>query len=196
MMNRNIEYYAKKYNILDEEICKKTIQELEQFQTGNSDTEGFAQHQFYNSRANKVGTRSGDQELDITFKNTTTTKPIMDKMWYALRNYLDDLDMPWFNEWQGYSTVRYNRYTKSRKMALHCDHIQSLFDGNRKGIPILSALGVLNDDYEGGEFVMFDEHKIKLDRGDLLIFPSNFMYPHRVEPVTKGVRYSYISWVW
>ena len=38
MMNRNIEYYAKKYNILDEEICKKTIQELEQFQTGNSDT--------------------------------------------------------------------------------------------------------------------------------------------------------------
>ena len=38
--------------------------------------------------------------------------------------------------------------------------------------------------------------KIELKKGDLLIFPSNFMYPHRVEPVLSGIRYSYISWVW
>ncbi len=56
-------------------------------------------------------------------------------------------------------------------------------------------LGVLNDDYEGGEFVLIDE-KIDLSKGDIIIFPSNFMYPHKVEPVTKGIRYSYISWIW
>ena len=70
-----------------------------------------------------------------------------------------------------------------------------MFDGERKGIPILSVLGVLNDDYEGGEFVLIDE-KIDLSKGDIIIFPSNFMYPHKVEPVTKGTRYSYISWIW
>ena len=80
-------------------------------------------------------------------------------------------------------------------MALHADHIHSIFDGERKGIPILSVLGVLNDDYEGGEFVLIDE-KIDLSKGDIIIFPSNFMYPHKVEPVTKGTRYSYISWIW
>ena len=80
-------------------------------------------------------------------------------------------------------------------MALHADHIHSMFDGERKGIPILSVLGVLNDDYEGGEFVLIDE-KINLSKGDIIVFPSNFMYPHKVEPVTKGTRYSYISWIW
>ena len=69
-----------------------------------------------------------------------------------------------------------------------------MFD-ERKGIPILSVLGVLNDDYEGGEFVLIDE-KINLSKGDIIVFPSNFMYPHKVEPVTKGTRYSYISWIW
>ena len=32
--------------------------------------------------------------------------------------------------------------------------------------------------------------------GDVLIFPSNFMYPHRVTEVKRGIRYSAISWVW
>ena len=81
-------------------------------------------------------------------------------------------------------------------MALHCDHIKSLFEGERKGIPTLSLLGTLNDDYDGGEFVMWDKKVIPMKTGDLLILPSNFLYPHKVEPVTKGIRYSYISWVW
>ena len=81
-------------------------------------------------------------------------------------------------------------------MAFHSDHIHSLFDGIRKGIPILSMLGVLNDDFEGGEFILFDNYKVDFKKGDLLIFPSIFLFPHRVEPVTKGTRYSYISWLW
>ena len=81
-------------------------------------------------------------------------------------------------------------------MAEHCDHIHSLFDGEIKGIPILSIVGTLNENYEGGEFIMFQDKEIKLLTGDLLIFPSNFLYPHRVDPVKKGTRYSYVSWVY
>jgi len=47
--------------------------------------------------------------------------------------------------------------------------------------------------------VVFDQlknKKIKLLKGDLLIFPSIFLYPHKVEPVKKGTRYSFISWVY
>jgi predicted 2-oxoglutarate/Fe(II)-dependent dioxygenase YbiX len=78
-------------------------------------------------------------------------------------------------------------------MREHYDHIHSLFDGKLKGIPILSIVGLLNDNYEGGEFLIRRE-QVKLARGDILIFPSNFMYPHEVKDITKGIRYSFVSW--
>ena len=81
-------------------------------------------------------------------------------------------------------------------MSKHCDHIHDVFDGERKGIPTISILGGLNNNYEGGEFIMFDDYEIKIKAGDLLLFPSVFLYPHKVEPVTKGERYSFVSWAW
>ena len=81
-------------------------------------------------------------------------------------------------------------------MAEHCDHIIINEAGTRKGIPVLSIIGSLNNDYEGGEFIMFQDEEIKLKQGDLMIFPSIFLYPHRVEPVTKGVRNTFVSWAW
>ena len=59
----------------------------------------------------------------------------------------------------------------------------------------VSCSFILNDDYEGGEFAFFDrELKYKLDKGDAIMFPSNFMYPHEIMPVTQGTRYSIITW--
>ena len=69
-----------------------------------------------------------------------------------------------------------------------------MFDGERKGIPILSVLGVLNDDYEGGEFTLCGENLDK-DKGSAVVFPSNFMFPHEVKKVTSGVRYSIMTWI-
>jgi len=59
----------------------------------------------------------------------------------------------------------------------------------------ISCSFILNDDFEGGEFAFFNkELKYKLKKGDALLFPSSFMYPHEVMPVTKGTRYSIITW--
>lgn len=81
-------------------------------------------------------------------------------------------------------------------MKLHCDHIHDMFDGNIKGVPILSIVGVLNDNYLGGDFIMWEDTKIELQAGDILLFPSNFLFPHKVLDVTKGKRYSFVSWVY
>ena len=81
-------------------------------------------------------------------------------------------------------------------MKEHCDHIHDLFDGNTRGVPILTIVCALNDNYQGGEFVLFQDEPYKLDKGDIIMFPSNFLYPHRVDTVTDGIRYSYASWVW
>ena len=59
----------------------------------------------------------------------------------------------------------------------------------------MSCSFALNDDYEGGEWGFFDrEIIVKAPKGSAVMFPSNFMYPHEIMPVTQGVRYSIITW--
>jgi predicted 2-oxoglutarate/Fe(II)-dependent dioxygenase YbiX len=71
-----------------------------------------------------------------------------------------------------------------------------LFDGEQKGIPILSIVGLLNNDFSGGNFIFFDDYEIKLTVGDIMIFPSLFLYPHRVEEITNGTRHAFVSWAY
>ena len=188
-MNRDLTHYIhhlKGFQSL--ELCNKVMEEIKDIT--------YKQHTFYNVNTNQAKPRSGSQELSISFDNVPSKKPLQEKLWHAIKDYQNKHNLPWFKSWQGYSSIRFNKYSENKKMALHCDHIHSLFEGDRKGIPILSMLGGLNNDYEGGEFVIFDDLKIDLKAGDVLLFPSLFLYPHKVEPVTKGTRYSYISWVW
>jgi predicted 2-oxoglutarate/Fe(II)-dependent dioxygenase YbiX len=59
----------------------------------------------------------------------------------------------------------------------------------------ISMVFYLNDDYEGGDFVFPDlKIRVRPEPGMLVCFPSNHHYRHGVEPVTKGQRYSIVSW--
>ena len=188
-MPKNLEDYIKIYPTLDKEFCEKIRSELEEV--------SWKQHVFYNADGQYV-TQSGNRELDVSWDEIPSRADLTQKVWETVSKYiLEDFKNPYFNGWQGFTHIRFNRYHPDRLMALHCDHIHDMFDGARKGIPTLTILGLLNEDFEGGEFLMFDEEKeIKLTAGDIMIFPSNFMYPHRVAPVTKGVRDAFVSWVW
>lgn len=56
---------------------------------------------------------------------------------------------------------------------------------------VVSLVAYLNDDYEGGELYFRTwDLTIKPKTGDLLVFPSNYMYPHTAMPVTSGTKYS------
>lgn len=61
----------------------------------------------------------------------------------------------------------------------------------------LSISICLNNEFEGGEFV-FDipggHYVVPQNIGDAVIFPSNFMFPHQVNKITKGTRYALIAW--
>lgn len=94
------------------------------------------------------------------------------------------------------SQIRFNRYSPGQIMRQHQDHIHSLFDGKEKGIPVLSIVGNLNDDYQGAEFYFWDNYVVPLGAGDILMFPSLFMYPHGVREAVSGRRYSFVSWAW
>jgi predicted 2-oxoglutarate/Fe(II)-dependent dioxygenase YbiX len=86
---------------------------------------------------------------------------------------------------EGYQVLRYEigQFYKT-----HVDHHPG---ANR----VLSCVVGLNDEYEGGEFCLWDGAvKYTLGKGDVLFFPSNFLYPHSVEKVTSGVRYTIVTW--
>ena len=93
----------------------------------------------------------------------------------------------------------FNRYGgASNSFADHVDgSVRYLPDG--RGIRTdISCTLFLSDkaDYDGGELVIgdtFGEQRVKLDAGDLLLYPATSI--HRVEPVTRGVRLAAYFWI-
>jgi len=85
----------------------------------------------------------------------------------------------------GYGLLRYN------EGQFYTQHTDSFKQQQRS----VSCSFLLNDDYVGGEFAFFDrEIIIKGARGSIIMFPSNFMFPHEIMPVISGTRYSIITW--
>lgn len=187
-MNKNIESYVRMYDgFLDKPFCERTVALLQ--------NEQWQRHEYYDVKTDQ--TKSYEDDLFVSNgKTLTETEHIEKNIWFVLQRYITDLQLSWFLGWNGYLPIRYNQYRVNTRMRIHCDHIHSMFDGNRKGIPILSIVGALNEDYEGGEFVFWNDRPLKIPTGSVIVFPSNFLYPHEVLPVTKGTRNTYVSWVW
>ena len=85
------------------------------------------------------------------------------------------------------------KYKKGGNYKIHTDHYT---DSPRH----LSIIINLNDKYKGGDLTFFDQKqneikRLKLTKNSIVFFPSNFMYPHSIEPITKGTRYSIVSWL-
>lgn len=66
----------------------------------------------------------------------------------------------------------------------------------------ISIIYFLNNDYEGGELHFYNPSNlnekflsIKPSCGKLIMWPSNFLYPHAVSSVKKGTRYVLVSWI-
>jgi hypothetical protein len=83
-------------------------------------------------------------------------------------------------------------YDINGKYETHVDTFHQISNETRK----LTVLAFLNDDFEGGKFYIQNSHERFYPQqtpGTVLVFPS-FM-PHGVEPITKGVRYSIVTWM-
>lgn len=85
------------------------------------------------------------------------------------------------------------KYDPGGKYDMHVD--------SSKHIPReLSVIIFLNDDYVGGDLEFFNSFgqsllKVKPYPGSAIIWPSNFMYPHRANPILSGRRYVLVSWL-
>jgi predicted 2-oxoglutarate/Fe(II)-dependent dioxygenase YbiX len=83
----------------------------------------------------------------------------------------------------------FGRYDKGMHYSsLHMDCIGG--EHQRK----LSFSLLLNDNFQGGDFITLTESTLDCHPGKLLIFPS-FM-PHKVSVVEEGTRYAIFGWVY
>jgi len=81
------------------------------------------------------------------------------------------------------------KYEKTDGYGQHVDHDYS------EVTRILSLSILLNDDFDGGDWQFFDkEYNVKLSKGDAIIFPSNACFPHAVQNISRGTRYSMVTW--
>ena len=86
-----------------------------------------------------------------------------------------------------------NKYGEGGFMSEHADNIHHSH-GQQYGYPSASLLFFLNDGYEGGEIVIADT-VYKTKRNSAIMFPSNFMFPHYVNKIIRGTRYSIVTWI-
>jgi Rps23 Pro-64 3,4-dihydroxylase Tpa1-like proline 4-hydroxylase len=103
----------------------------------------------------------------------------------VIKKYNEKFSFCKIEEDSGYELLRY------KEGQFYTQHTDS-FKARPRAV---SCSFALNDDYKGGEWGFFDREKVlKAPKGSAVLFPSNFMYPHEIMPVTKGVRYSVITW--
>lgn len=105
----------------------------------------------------------------------------------AFHPAVEDYGNYWGVGMRYYEVFNFVKYEGTgQHFAVHADHGPAY-------VTTVSAVGYLNDDYEGGELIFprFDL-KIKPEPGDLVVFPSTFIYEHSSEPIIDGNKYSIV----
>lgn len=93
---------------------------------------------------------------------------------------------------------RFNCYQNGGHYGLHTDaSIMTLPDGKPLRTDVSATLFLSDaDEYDGGELAIetrYGAHEIKLNAGDLVLYPSDSL--HEVRPVTRGRRVAAFFWV-
>ena len=191
-MNNLVDYIGVYKNAISKQLCDNLV----------SDSENFSWQEFEwtsQERHKKVTIAEQTQpQIDtcqiLLPKYKLQIIPVIEK---CVSQYKEKYaPLPLLNDIMGITPIKLNRYNTGLGLTKHIDHIHSIFDGQRKGIPSFSVVGLLNDDFEGGNFIFWDDYVAPLETGTVIVFPSNFLYPHQVNKVTKGKRLSLVSWVW
>jgi predicted 2-oxoglutarate/Fe(II)-dependent dioxygenase YbiX len=176
--------------IISSDMCEYIVDDIE--------SRKWKPHTWYDVRTNSSNSEE-TKELDVQSITPELQQLLTPIMIQAGSAYNQKYSYPCERTGQimnKFSTIRFNRYSNGQIMRQHHDHIHSIFDGRLKGIPVLSFILNLNDDYEGADLFFWNDHIVPLGKGDIVMFPSVFLFPHGVTEVKKGKRYSAVSWAW
>lgn len=154
-------------------------------------------------RATIIGDASGIDRVrrcDVKFHERNA-----DTAWFfdRMNNIISSLNNRFYGlDLNGYDSFQYTSYDAAEKgtyhwhmdMCLGADMLPSNMPQPRK----LSLTLLLNDGFEGGEFMVNQGSEsraevVTIPKGRVIAFPSYIL--HCVKPVTKGLRKSIVIWV-
>jgi len=172
-------------NIIPEDLCNSIIKQYENDSDWKDSMVGGGKidRKIRNCKAISISS-----ENSIS-KNYFIRKELDDKIFKVVSHIITDLkgkfDTITIEQDSGYDLLKYE------SGGFYTQHTDSFTEQPRT----ISCSLCLNDDYDGGEFAFFDRKLVyKLKKGSAITFPSNFLYPHEIMPITKGTRYSIITW--
>lgn len=188
----NLEYGINLYrNAIPKDQCLSIIQRLEDSASGDT----------FNMSWN--GAQVNDKEdtehvrncVDIKYKREhlgtilnfdqnmfDIHKEVEDRLDFCLKDY----ESLWHLQMFYKEAFNFVKYLPGKYFKLHGDH------GPYYSCTI-SAVVYLNDNYSGGE-IEFPRQglKIKPEAGDIILFPSNFVYEHASCEIFEGTKYSVV----
>jgi predicted 2-oxoglutarate/Fe(II)-dependent dioxygenase YbiX len=173
------QYYIKCYeNMIGKELCDEIIKTSGDFTKAKvlgDGGENVSQHR-----------NCYDSPLNKEFEG-----PIYKIVGEMLQKYKEDFSyfLTGFTaEDTGYNHLLYKGSEKG-EYKTHIDH----FDLHPR---VLSCSIILNANYDGGDFSFFEgKYLVKKKAGSVVVFPSNFCFPHAITPVTNGDRHAIITWI-
>ena len=178
----NVQDYIKVYEeTVDDELCNSLMAaKLDYKSSSFSNHEGITKNSEERVVMDDVWIRKDNKFYD----------PLKGCFVKAVRQY--EFDFPRFL-CEHTTDFRINKYGTGGFMSEHIDNIHHSH-GQKWGYPHVTILLYLNDDYDGGEFVVAGK-EIKPNKGSAIVFPANFMYPHEAKIVTEGTRWSVLAWL-
>lgn len=187
--SRNLDDYIQVFeNIVPFELCDSFLNEYVNSNEWNPTYVGSEGSGTINKHIRNCDTIP-TSNVEVIARNQNIRKLLDDQLFKcandAIKQYNKIFPEAKIEQDSGYELLRYN------EGQFYIQHTDSFKTHPRA----VSCSFMINDDYEGGEFGFFcGEKQYKVKKGSVIMFPSNFMYPHEIMPVTKGTRYSIITW--
>lgn len=125
-----------------------------------------------------------DDKTDDSESLKSIWQDVYDVQKPAVDHYRGLFNLAELRYWEAFNFVR---YTPGQHFQEHQDHG---FSYNC----VTSLVTYLNDDYEGGElWFRLQGYQYKPSAGDVVMFPSSYMYPHQAKPVISGTKYAIVT---
>lgn len=179
-------------NAISENLCDEIIDTLE----NNLKSDGLYRWQpaMVTEADEALETARKCVDFKLSSKNlgpvTEENKPFYDmhqKTFEKIKPAVDDYGRYWGVGIQYYESFNFVKYEGSgTHFKIHADHGPAY-------VTTISVVAYVNDDYEGGElyFPRFDL-TIKPKKGDVVVFPSTYIYEHASNDMISGTKYSIV----
>jgi len=131
------------------------------------------------------------KKTDIQHDNSEASQKLQqlwqdlyDRKVAAVKDYARKFNIGELRYWEAMNFVKYGPG----------QHFQEHSDNGYSYNCVVSLVAYPNDDYLGGELEFrLQGLRVKPRAGDLFIFPSNYMYPHKSLPVESGTKHSIVT---